>query len=205
MSPPHAVTLSNLLAGPGKLRLSRTAPRRRPGRGRLRAGVVRLPSPQAAMSSAAFLMPALSWTLRRETLSARATTTQRPPAAAVASPFPAKTTLADRVAALPPARGTIIVELVSPLVVAGGCRDTVVVNRDGKRASFRVFEAVARRHRGVFGKAAAKDALEVYGDVCFEAMAQRGRHPSIDWLFDVIAKDRKYVVKVDGRFVADDL
>lgn len=77
----------------------------------------------------------------------------------------------------------------------------MVVNRDGKRASFRIFETVAQKHAGVFGRAAAKDALKIYGDVCYEAMGQRGLHPSVDWLFDVAASGRTYVAKVDGQYL----
>jgi hypothetical protein len=136
---------------------------------------------------------------RRLGKSSAVAATQPPAVASAKAGRPA--TLADRVAALPPMRGATMVELISPMVCAGGCSNCVVVNRDGKRASFRIFEAVVRMHGGVLGRAAAKEALQVYGDVCFEAIGCRGRHPSIDWLFDVAASGRTYVAKVDGHYL----
>lgn len=94
-----------------------------------------------------------------------------------------------------------MVELLSPHECVAE-RGAVVVNRDGKRASFRIYEHVARNSGGVFGREAAREALNVYGDVAFEAIGAVGSHPAIDWLLSVVSSGREFVVKIDGKYIA---
>lgn len=136
----------------------------------------------------------------------RSTLITRSPAAT--SPFlrhvSPRSSLSDRVAALPRAPGTDVIELLSPHAQPRSPteRNMSVANRPGKAASFRIFAHVASTHSGVFNAAAAADALKIYGDVVDEARAEPGRHPSIDWLLDVAGADDVYVVKIDGEYIA---
>ena len=100
------------------------------------------------------------------------------------------TTLDERIAHLPNVDGFKQMKLFGE---TGGA-EAVLDNMPGTHASFRIYYHVAIRWGGI-GPKAAHEALELYGELAGEAEREPGKHPNIDRLFDVIARDIYYSVR----------
>lgn len=70
----------------------------------------------------------------------------------------------------------------------------IIENKPGQQGSLAVYYYVAVQHGGITPKA-AQQALELYAEHTSSAQQQRGQHPNIDRLFDVIAQHTFYGVK----------
>ena len=71
----------------------------------------------------------------------------------------------------------------------------VIENRPGKQGSLAVYHRVFLDH-GVLDAAAAQQALTLFAEHVQDARAHPGRHPNIDRLFDIIARDLRYSVNL---------
>jgi hypothetical protein len=123
--------------------------------------------------------------------------------ARVQSPVCSKLTLKEGVAALPASPGDVVIELQAFRGLGTRSRrdDVVVVNKEGRRASFAIVKAVLRARRGVLDAAGAADALALYAEAVDDAVEFPGKHPTIDLLFRVRDGEVQYVGKIDGSYV----
>lgn len=70
----------------------------------------------------------------------------------------------------------------------------VIENRPGQKLSLSIYHQVAAEFGGL-GPAAARRALELYGEHVEAAKTYPGAHPNIDRLFSIIAENRHLTVK----------
>ncbi len=70
----------------------------------------------------------------------------------------------------------------------------VIENQPGKQGSLAVYYKVAVDFGGIGPKAAEK-ALELFCEHTEDARAHPGKHPNIDWLFQVIDSGEHYSVR----------
>lgn len=70
----------------------------------------------------------------------------------------------------------------------------MIENRPGQKLSLSIYHQVAAEFGGI-GPAAARRALELYGEHAEAARAHPGTHPNIDRLFRIIAENRCLTVK----------
>lgn len=111
-------------------------------------------------------------------------------------------TFEEKLATLPFEEGSIIEMMAFRALGIRSTRDDkVVVNRDGKRASFRIFASTVRKFGGQMNRDAALEALEIYGEKVDDAKASPGAHPNIELLQRIVDEDLKYICKIDGKYV----
>ena len=70
-----------------------------------------------------------------------------------------------------------------------------IENQPGKAGSLAVYHALAAQH-GCINVAAAEQGLALFAEHTTDARADRGRHPNIDPLLEVIASGQGYSVKL---------
>ena len=73
-----------------------------------------------------------------------------------------------------------------------------IENRDGQRLSLQIYYKTAMAFGGI-GPKAANSALLRYGDHAEDARRNPGKHPNIDRLFEIIAKDGHLSVHVVSK------
>ncbi len=93
-------------------------------------------------------------------------------------------TFQDILATLPPVGGIARIELLDP----DGRLAASIENRPGSQGSLRVYRHLAEKH-GAITPAAAQEGLALYAEHATDARANPGRHPNIDRLFELIARD----------------
>mgnify|MGYP005751414789 CR=1 FL=1 len=71
----------------------------------------------------------------------------------------------------------------------------VIENRPGSAGSVAVYHAVTQPH-GRLDRTAAEQALALYAEHTADARTRPGRHPNIDRLFDLVAKDESLQVRI---------
>lgn len=74
----------------------------------------------------------------------------------------------------------------------------VIENRPGQTLSLSIYHQVAAEFGGI-GPAAARRALELYGEHVEAARAHPGTHPNIDRLFRIIAEDLHLTVRAISK------
>lgn len=74
----------------------------------------------------------------------------------------------------------------------------IIENRPGQKLSLSIYHRVAAEFNGI-GPAAARRALELYGEHAADAQAHPGKHPNIDRLFRIIEEDLHLTVKAIPR------
>lgn len=70
-----------------------------------------------------------------------------------------------------------------------------IENRPGTTGSFRVYHHVAQS-RGVIDAEAAQAALALFAEHTADARQYPGKHPNIDRLFDIVARNVRLDVRV---------
>ncbi|MCI7354277.1 MAG: DUF2322 family protein [[Actinobacillus] rossii] len=62
----------------------------------------------------------------------------------------------------------------------------------GKLGSLRVYNALAQQFNGKLDRTSAEKGLEIFAEHTVDAKVNVGKHPNIDLLLDVIAKNKTY-------------
>lgn len=81
------------------------------------------------------------------------------------------------------------------LLNADGSLAARIENKPGSQGSLRVYHHLAERH-GAITPDAAREGLALYAEHTADARANPGKHPNIDRLFDLIARDATLTARV---------
>ena len=98
----------------------------------------------------------------------------------------------DNLATLPTADTLARIELTGP----DGSAE-LIENRPGSQGSLRIYRHLALRH-GEINPAAAAEGLALYAEHTEDARLHPGKHPNIDRLMDVQARNLHLVVRLIG-------
>jgi len=82
------------------------------------------------------------------------------------------------------------------LLGADGQTLAVIENAPGTQGSFRVYHHVAQKWGGI-GIDAAQEALTLFAEHTDDARLHSGKHPNIDRLFDIIARNLRLKVRCE--------
>lgn len=82
------------------------------------------------------------------------------------------------------------------LLGADGQTLAVIENAPGTQGSFRVYHHVAQKWGGI-GRDAAQEALALFAEHAEDARLHPGKHPNIDRLFEIIARDLRFEVRCE--------
>jgi hypothetical protein len=102
------------------------------------------------------------------------------------------TNFAEILPTLPPVDGIARIELTLP-----GSNDiaAVIENKPGQAGSLRVYHALWQKH-GRIDAAAAQEGITLYAEHSADARAHPGKHPNIDRLLDIVARELSYDVRI---------
>lgn len=101
------------------------------------------------------------------------------------------TTFQQNLAGLPGIDGIARIELVD----GDGSVAAVIENKAGSQGSLRVYRHLSEQY-GAITPAAAQKGLALYAEHTEDARINPGKHPNIDRLFDLVARDATLAARV---------
>jgi hypothetical protein len=96
----------------------------------------------------------------------------------------------ENLAVLPTVDSLARIELAGP-----DGKPDVIENRPGSQGSLRIYQHLALKY-GEIDAAAAAEGLALYAEHRVDALAHPGKHPNIDRLLDVMARDMHLAVRL---------
>ena len=99
-------------------------------------------------------------------------------------------TFAENLSVLPTLDGLSLLHLLDDQ----GVIQATIENKPGMQGSFRVYHFVATKWDGL-GAEAARKALALFAEHTEDAKQHPGKHPNIDRLFEIVAKNLRYTMQ----------